>query len=71
MAKIDLIAEVLKHTDLEIIDYLASEARTVRASYKKALESGDPQKIFAVSADLAILVNVIIELDKRNKENDV
>lgn len=71
MAKIDLIEEVLKHTDPEIIDYLANEARAVRVVYKKALESGDAQRMFAMSADLAILINVIIALDKRNKENDV
>ena len=71
MAKIDLTAEVLKHTDPEIIDYLANEARAVRAVYKKTLESGDAQRLFAMSADLAILINVIIALDKRNKENDV
>lgn len=71
MAKIDLVAEVLKHTDPEIIDYLASEARALRATYKKAVESGDAQRLFALSADLAIVINVIIALDKRNKENDV
>lgn len=71
MARIDLTEEILRHTDAEIIDYLASEARAVRAAFKKALESGDPQKIFAVSADLTILTNIIVALDKRNKENDV
>ena len=71
MAKINLTEDVLKHTDEEIIDYLASEARTVRNSWKKALEAGDLTRFCASAADLEIMVNVLIALDGRNKNRDI
>ena len=71
MAKVNLIEDVLKHTDAEIIDYLAVEARIVRGAYKKAIENADPQRLYTVSSDLAIITSVLIALDNRNKQKGV
>jgi len=71
MAKIELIEDILKHTDDEIIEYLANEARAVRKTWKNAIESGDPNRVYAGAADLEIIVNVLIAMDRRNENRDI
>lgn len=71
MAKIDLVAEVLKHTDDEIIEYLANEARAVRKTWKNAIETGDPNRVYAGAADLEIIITVLIAMDRRNENRDI
>lgn len=66
--KINLIAEVLKHDDHEIIEFLSDEAKAIRATFLSAVKENNPEKIYAVAADLEILNSVLMGLDRRNKE---
>ena len=68
MAKINLTEEVLKHSDDEIIEYLANEAKAVRGVFKRAIDANSPDLMYASSADLEIMTTILIALDRRNKE---
>lgn len=68
MAKIDLVAEVLRRDDHEIIEFLAGEAKAIRATFIGATKTDHPEKIYAIAADLMLLTSVLAELDRRNKE---
>lgn len=71
MAKISLVEEVLKHSDDEIMDFLAERARVVRIGYNSALDNVDPNILFSVCSDMEIISSVIIALDRRNKNRNV
>lgn len=71
MAKIDLTAEVLKHTDAEIIEYLANEMAAVKRIYTRATKESNPNLLYIATANLDGIYRVIAALDSRNKENDV
>lgn len=68
MPKINLIEEVLKRDEHEIIEFLSGEAKAVRATFLNAMKENQPEKIYAVAADLEILNSVLSALDRRNKE---
>lgn len=65
--KINLAAEVLKHDDADIIEFLADEAKAIRATFNNAQKSERPELLYVVRADLEILTAILNELDKRNK----
>jgi hypothetical protein len=69
--KINLIAEVLKHDEPEIIDFLSDEAKAIRATFLGAVKENQPEKIYACAADIEILNSVLIELNRRNKERNI
>lgn len=71
MAKINLTEDILRHKDEEIIDYLADECRAVRSVVKKSLDSGEPQRLYAMLADIEIITTVVLALDRRNKEDTI
>lgn len=65
---INLAEDILKHTDDEIFEYLSTEARGIRAVFKKALDENNANLLFAAAADIEILTTVLIALNRRNKE---
>ena len=65
--KINLAAEVLRHDDADIIEFLADEAKAIRAAFNAAQKSERPELLYVIRADLEILTAVLNELDKRNK----
>lgn len=65
--KINLAAEVLRHDDADIIEFLADEAKAIRAVFNNAQKSERPELLYVARADLEILTAVLNELDKRNK----
>lgn len=69
--KINIIAEVLKHDDPEIIDFLYDESKAIRATFLNALKDNHPEKIYAVAADLEIMNSVLQELNRRNRERNI
>lgn len=71
MPKINLIAEVLKRDEPEIIDFLSDEAKAIRATFLGAVKENHPEKIYAIAADIEILNSVLIELNRRNKERNI
>lgn len=67
MARINVAADILKHNDEEIIEYLAEEAKAIRATFNAAQKANRPELLYVTRVDLEIITNVLIELDKRNK----
>lgn len=67
MAKINILEEVLKHDQDEIVEYLADEAKVVRATLRNAIKNNTPELAYSALVDVEILTNILIELDRRNK----
>jgi len=68
MAKIDLVEEVLKHSDAEIIEYLYGLIANVRRVYNGV---EDPMWLLSLGCEVEQIYSVLRALDRRNKENDV
>lgn len=68
MAKIDLVEEVLNHSDAEIIEYLYGLISNVRRAYNGV---EDPMWLMAYNGEIEQIYSVLKALDRRNKENDV
>ena len=69
MAKIDIVEEVLKHSDAEIIEYLYGLIANVRRSYNGVIDN--PLYLLEHSGEIDQIYYVLKALDNRNKENDV
>ena len=67
MAKINILEEVLKHDQDEIVEYLANEAKVVRATLRNAINNNTPELVYSTLVDVEILTNILVELDRRNK----
>lgn len=63
MAKINLVDEVLKHTDDEIIEYLYGLASDLRRQYNGV---EDPQRLLVASGEVDQLYAVLRGLKQRN-----
>ena len=68
MAKINLTEEVLKHSDDEIIEYLSNVSKGIRNTFKRAIESDDPNLLYITHTDVEIITTILMALDRRNKE---
>lgn len=67
MAKINILEEVLKHGQDEVVEYLADEAKVVRATLRNAIKNNTPELVYSTLVDVEILTNILVELDRRNK----
>ena len=67
MARINVAADILKHSDEEIIEYLAEETKAIRATFNAAQKANRPELLYVTRVDLEIVTTVLNELDKRNK----
>lgn len=72
MAKINLVDEVLKHTDEEIIEYLYGLVANIRRQYNNV---EDPQWLLASSGEVdqayAVLRGLKQRNDSRRNENSL
>lgn len=68
MAKINLVNDILKHDEREIIDFLAEEVGRIRLATTHAVEDQNPEYAYAVKGNLEIVYGVLKELNRRNKE---
>lgn len=68
MEKINIIDDVLKHDEREIIDFLAEEVGRIRMATTSAVENQNPDYVYAVKGNLEIVYGVLRELNRRNKE---
>lgn len=68
MSKINLVDEVLKHADDEIIEYLYGLASDIRRQYNSA---EDPQRLLAASGEVDQLYAVLRGLKQRNDSRKV
>ena len=67
MSRINVAADILKHSDEEIIEYLAEETKAIRAAFNAAQKANRPELLYVTRVDLEIVTTVLNELDKRNK----
>ena len=63
MAKINLVNEVLKHTDEEIIDYLYGISAAIYRDYTKV---EDPTQLLKLNGQVVQLYSVLKGLKERN-----
>lgn len=68
MASINLTDEVLKHTDDEIIEFLAEKAKIVRMVAREAVDNVNPELLYTIVPEIEIMMPVLIALNRRNKE---
>lgn len=68
MASINLTDEVLKHTDDEIIEFLAEKAKIIRMVAREAVDNVNPELLYTIVPDIEIMMPVLIALNRRNKE---
>lgn len=71
MAEINLTEEIMKHSDEEIIDYLARTISSMRSTYTKAVKTGNSSLLYGMSGDIDAVYPVIIAMDRRNKERSI
>lgn len=68
MAQINLVDEIIKHDDAEIIEFLAEEVGRIRMATTYAVENQSPEYMYAVKGNIEVINGVLRELNRRNKE---
>lgn len=68
MASINLTDEIMRHSDDEIIDYLASELAAIKRICTRATNEGSPELLYMAMANLDNVYSVVVALNRRNKE---
>ncbi len=68
MAQINLVDEIVKHDDAEIIEFLADEVGKIRMAFITATEKGDPASVYTAKGGVETVYGVLRELNRRNKE---
>ena len=68
MASIDIVEEILRHSDDEIIEYLDGEMADVAKGYSVSLRDNDPTKVLAVASKVGHIKSVLKALNRRNQE---
>lgn len=66
---INLVEEVLKHNDEEIIEYLATIVAGIRAVHMTAAKNQDPAFLYTATGDVSEAYAILKALDRRNKEH--
>ena len=70
-SSINLVDEILKHSDAEIISFLASEMAGIDKIMRDAVKDSTPEKVYMADSSIDLVTRVLRALDNRNKENDV
>ena len=65
MSRINVAADILKHSDEEIIEYLAEETKAIRATFNAAQKANRPELLYVTRVDLEIVTTVLNELDNK------
>lgn len=68
MANINLTDEILRHSDDEIIEFLAEKAKVVRMVCNTAVDETKPELFYGIVSELNVMMPVLIALNRRNKE---
>ena len=71
MEKIDWVADMMKHSDEELVDYLYTKMLGVAKVYAKAFENGDPALLYCATGDLNDMRTVLKAMNARNAEKAV
>lgn len=65
---IDLIKEILNHSDDEIIAYLAAELAEIKRVYVKATKEKSPELLYMAASNLNEVYAIVNALNRRNEE---
>ena len=65
---IDLIKEILEHSDDEIVAYLAAELAEIKRVYVKATKEKTPELLYMAEPNLNEVYAIVNALNRRNEE---
>lgn len=65
---VNLIEDLLKYSDEEIIDYIEGVMSVVVKNYKTTIEAKQPETIWASYGDISLVHSVLKAMKRRNKE---
>ena len=65
---IDLIKEILNHSDDEVIAYLAAELAEIKRVYVKATKEKSPELLYMAAPNLNEVYAIVNALNRRNEE---
>ena len=65
---IDLIKEILNHSDDEIIAYLSAELAEIKRVYVKATKEKSPELLYMAAPNLNEVYAIVNALNRRNEE---
>ncbi len=68
MASINLTDEILRHSDDEIIAYLAAELAEIKRVYVRATKEKAPELLYMSAPNLNEIYAVVNALNRRNEE---
>jgi len=65
---IDIIGEILNHSDEEIVAYLAAELAEIKRVYVRATKEKTPELLYMAAPSLDEVYKVVTALNRRNEE---
>lgn len=65
---IDLIKEILNHSDDEVVAYLAAELAEIKRVYVKATKEKSPELLYMAAPNLNEVYAIVNALNRRNEE---
>lgn len=65
---IEIIGEILNHSDEEIISYLANELTEIRRIYNRATKEKTPELLYMAAPSLDEVHKIVLALNRRNEE---
>ena len=65
---IDLVKEILEHSDDEIVAYLAVELAEIKRVYNKATKEKTPELLYMAAPNLNGVYAIVNALNRRNEE---
>lgn len=68
MASINLTDEIMRHSDDEIIAYLANELATIKRIYTRATKENSPELLYMAATVLDNVYSVVMAFNRRNEE---
>ena len=65
---IDLVKEILNHSDEEVIAYLAAELAEIKRVYVRATKEKTPELLYMAAPNLNEVYAIVNALNRRNEE---
>lgn len=70
MPKIDLVGEILKKDDADIIDFLRDLTQSIRHDYALAVRENNSNLLWTSAYKVTMLSEIVKAMDKRNKDKE-
>lgn len=64
----NIVEDILKHSDADIIDHLSKTVNGIVRNYGTATEKNAPELLYANLGDLVMVSQILKAMDKRNKD---